>query len=90
MSLNNILKDERKIERIAKACFRSVDRDGSGFIDIKELENVMRTISSDLRLTAPTSEDIKYVFKVLDDDESGCITYKEFKFLIQCVLEYIC
>ena len=60
MSFNNILKDDRKLERIARASFKSVDKDGSGLIDIKELENVMKSIAIDLRLKPPCHQDIKY------------------------------
>ena len=89
MSIKSILNDDRKLDRIAKVAFKSVDKDGSGLIDIKELENVMKSIAIDLRLNNPSHQDIKDVFDMLDEDNSGNISYKEFKFLIQCLLESI-
>jgi len=89
MSIKNIINDEKKVDRIARACFKSVDKDGSGLIDIKELESVMKAIAGDLSLPNPTHQDIKDVFKMLDTDNSGNISFYEFKFLIQCVLESI-
>ncbi len=89
MSIKNILNDDKKLDRIARVSFKSVDKDGSGLIDIKELENVMKSIAIDLRLNTPSHQEIKDVFNMLDEDNSGNISYKEFKFLIQCLLESI-
>ena len=87
MSIKNILNDDKKLDRIARVTFNSVDKDGSGLIDIRELEVVMKSIAVDLRLTPPSKPDIKEVFDILDEDKSGIISYIEFKFLIKCVLE---
>jgi Ca2+-binding EF-hand superfamily protein len=87
MSLKNILNDDKKLDRIARVSFNSVDKDGSGLIDIRELELVMKSIASDLRLETPSKIDIKEVFDMLDEDKSGNISYIEFKFLIKCLLE---
>ena len=67
--------------------FNSVDKDGSGLIDIKELENVMHSISNDLGLKPPSKREIREVFNMLDSDGSGNITFYEFKFLVKCILE---
>lgn len=78
MSLKNILNDDNKLDRIARVAFNSVDKDGSGLIDIRELELVMKSIATDLRLALPSKEDIKDVFDMLDEDKSGNISYIEF------------
>jgi hypothetical protein len=87
MSIRNILNNDKKLDRIARVAFNSVDKDGSGLIDIRELEVVMKSIASDMGLSPPTKQEIKDVFDILDDDKSGNISIKEFKFLIKCVLE---
>jgi Ca2+-binding EF-hand superfamily protein len=87
MSIKNILNNDKKLDRIARLAFQSVDKDGSGLIDIRELELVMVSISKDLRLDPPSKQEIKEVFNMLDSDQSGNISYKEFKVLIRCVLE---
>lgn len=79
----------KKLERIARVTFDSVDKDGSGLIDIKELEVVMNSIANDLGLTPPSKKEIKECFDLLDTDRSGNINYEEFKFLIKSVLEFI-
>ena len=87
MSIRNILNNDKKLDRISRIAFNSVDKDGSGLIDERELELVMKSIANDLGLAKPTKEEIKEVFTMLDEDKSGNISYGEFKFLIKCVLE---
>ena len=87
MSLKSIVSNEKKLEKIARVVFNSVDKDGSGLIDIKELENVMQSISEDLGLKQPSRKEIREVFNMLDSNGSGNITFYEFKFLVKCILE---
>jgi len=87
MSIRKILNDDKKLDRIAKIAFRSVDKDGSGLIDFKEMEIVMKAIAKDLRMAPPTKNDIREVFAMLDEKGTGIISIKEFKILIKCVLE---
>ena len=81
MSLKSIVSNERKLERISRVVFNSVDKDGSGLIDIKELEGVMYAVANDLGLKQPSRKEIREVFNMLDSDGSGNITFLEFKFL---------
>lgn len=87
MSLKSIIQDDKKLEKIARVVFNSVDKDGSGLIDIKELETVMYSISNDLGLKQPSRREIREVFNMLDSDGSGNITFYEFQFLVKCILE---
>lgn len=87
MSLKSIVENEQKLEKVARVVFNSVDKDGSGLIHMKELENVMYSISNDLGLKPPSRKEIRDVFGMLDSDGSGNITFYEFKFLIKCILE---
>lgn len=89
MSIRRILNDQKKISRIAKVVFNSVDKDGSGLIDMNELELVMNTISKDLCLPLPSKTEVRDVFKLLDTDGSGMISLEEFKALIKVILEYL-
>lgn len=87
MSIRKILNDQRKIDRIAKVVFNSVDKDGSGLIDMNELEVVMNTISKDMGLPKPSKTEVKDVFVLLDTDNSGMVSYNEFKRVIKGILE---
>ena len=87
MSVQNILKHPNRIEKKKKRVFNSVDKDGSGLIDLNELEKVMYTISEDLDLPIPSHNEVKKVFSMLDTDNSTMISYKEFRVLIVGILE---
>lgn len=87
MSLRSIIEDDKKLEKISRVVFNSVDKDGSGLIDIKELETVMYSISNDLGLKPPSRREIREVFNMLDSDGSGQIKFYEFQFLVKCILE---
>ena len=87
MSVQNILNNPKRIDIIAKKVFNSVDKDGSGLIDMNELEKVMVTIYSDLDLTMLSHNEVKEVFNMFDADNSTMISYKEFRVLIAGILE---
>ncbi len=85
--ITNILSDQDKFLEVAKQAFKSVDIDGSGEIDDKELEMIMIKLSAELGAELPSSEDVKEVMDYLDTDKSGTISFDEFKVLILDVLE---
>ena len=89
MSIRSILNNEKKLSNIAKVVFNSVDKDGSGLIDCKELTIVLEAIYKDLGLAVPSKKYMKEVFNMLDDNGSGTININEFKLLIRCILEYL-
>jgi len=86
-SVNDILSNEELFEEVAKAAFSSVDTDGSGEIDAKELGKVMQQLASETNTEEPSVEEVNEVLEALDEDKSGKISYKEFKVLIREVLK---
>lgn len=86
-SVADILNNEELFEEVAKAAFSSVDTDGSGEIDAKELGKVMQQLASETNTEEPSSEEVNEVLEALDEDKSGKISYKEFKVLIREVLK---
>lgn len=86
-AIKDILANEKKFTEVAKVAFDSVDTDRSGQIDGAELEKVMVQIATDMGAEAPTKEDVQEVLQHLDTDNSGKISFDEFKVLIKDVLE---
>lgn len=82
-----ILANDQLFLEVAKAAFDSVDSDGSGQIDSKELEQAMAQIAGDMGAEAPSKDDVAEVLEHLDSDKSGKISFEEFKVLIRDVLE---
>lgn len=89
MSIKNILYNDKKLEKISKIVFSSIDKDGSGLLDQKELFIVIQSIYEDLRLKLPSKKELKDIFKLLDRNKSGTINVIEFKTLIKCFLIYL-
>mmetsp|Transcript_5776 Transcript_5776/g.6423 ORF Transcript_5776/g.6423 Transcript_5776/m.6423 type:complete len:96 (-) Transcript_5776:356-643(-) len=85
--IDAILNDDQKLTEVAKAAFDAVDTDGSGYIEHKELKQVMETVAKDIGIGSPSDDDVKEVLKELDQNNDGKISLDEFKVLIKQVLE---
>ncbi|CAK74054.1 unnamed protein product (macronuclear) [Paramecium tetraurelia] len=95
-SVKDILKDKKKVRFVAESAFKQVDKDGSGYLERPELEEVMNNVAADLgvevsitsiTLQPPTSEEIDEVLKELDENGDGKLSIDEFQVLIEQVLE---
>jgi Ca2+-binding EF-hand superfamily protein len=82
-----ILNDDDKLLEIARDAFESVDTDGSGFIEQRELKEVMAGVASDVGMSQPSDADVDEVMRSLDANSDGKISLDEFKALIKAVLE---
>jgi Ca2+-binding EF-hand superfamily protein len=84
--IKETLSNQKKFMEVAKAAFDSVDVDGSGSIDSKELEKVMIQIAHDFKADPPSNEEVMEMMDRLDQDGSGKISFDEFLILIRDVL----
>ena len=85
-AIKEILLDDALMHEITQKSFKIIDKDGSGKIDLEELEQVIARVSSDMGTNPPSKEDMKEVFDNLDKDKSGTIEYDEFFLLIKDIL----
>ncbi len=69
---------KEKIKTISDLAFIAVDADNSNSLDSDELAAIMKEVAKEMRVTAPTQNDIKTVLSELDEDESGCVSKDEF------------
>ena len=61
------------VNYILEQCFDLFDKDNDGFITIKELATVMRSLGHN-----PTEIELQEMIRIYDRDESGTIDFPEF------------
>ncbi|EGR27394.1 hypothetical protein IMG5_196640 [Ichthyophthirius multifiliis] len=84
--LREILKDDSKVKQIAIAAFNTVDTDKSGYIDLDELEALMKDMAVTLNITAPTKFEISNAFKEIDADKDKRISLDEFTIMVREII----
>jgi Ca2+-binding EF-hand superfamily protein len=85
--MQDILNDETKFNQVAQMAFDAVDVDKSGQIDSTELHTALTEMAKDLGFDAPSADEVKAVLGELDSDNSGKLSFDEFKTFIRKVLE---
>jgi len=76
--MTNILSDETKFQAMCRAAFDEIDKDKSGSVDIKELEQCLKNMSAKNGLPAPSKSDIQDALKLFDKNKDGTIQFSEF------------
>ncbi|KAL4470228.1 hypothetical protein ABPG74_011839 [Tetrahymena malaccensis] len=84
--LRELLKDDHKVRQIAIAAFNTVDTDKSGYIDLDELEALMKDMAGQLNIQAPTKLEVGNAFKEIDADKDKRISLEEFTVMVREIL----
>lgn len=87
LTVEQILADEAALNEVTKSVFESVDTDGSGTIDRRELKAAMTDVARMAGMEAPSEASIDQALTALDQDQSGTIDVEEFKVLIRQLLQ---
>ncbi|KAM3139807.1 hypothetical protein pb186bvf_008049 [Paramecium bursaria] len=87
MNLRQILSDKEKVLQITKAAFKVLDKDGSQFLERRELQEIMNNSAFMLKIDRPSTEEVDEVLKDLDKNQDGKLSLDEFQTLIEQVLE---
>lgn len=74
----SILSDETKFKAMCKAAFDDIDKDKTGSIDTKELEQTLKQMASKNGLPAPSKQDVQDALKLFDKNKDGTIQFSEF------------
>ena len=74
---------------VARRLFEQFDKDHSGFIEEKEVENIIKESYRQMGQDkfAPTSEDIKVWMMMTDTNKDGVVTLEEYESLVRRSLE---
>ena len=78
-AIDKILKDENKINTVARAMFQEADVDKSGKINLKEMHILLKRICEDFGLPQPSKDEADEILKELDSDKNGEVDFIEFK-----------
>ena len=83
MSIQELLKDPAKIEKICSDYFYSIDKNKNGVLEFREIKKILRKFAEETDTAQEPEEKIKTAFNQLDSNNDGKISYEEFKTLFQ-------
>ena len=86
-TIKYILTQKDKIKIVSDLAFDSVDADESNSLEQEELTEIMKEVARDLRVKAPTDQDVTDILQILDEDGNDCIDKEEFVQLIMMVFD---
>ncbi|XP_048870942.1 parvalbumin-like EF-hand-containing protein [Brienomyrus brachyistius] len=71
-------KTSEEKEEMIKRAFRTLDKDGSGYIEWNEIKYILSTIPSSVPLAPLSDDEAEAIMQVADVDGDGRINFKEF------------
>ena len=87
-ALDALLKDEKTFSEVVSAVFASIDKDGSGTLEINEVEEFITSVCTEMGIKkAPGKDNIKEVFEELDEDKSKTISKDELAKFLRVLFE---
>jgi len=89
VKINEILNDQKAIEKIARGVFLRADADHNGYISMDELDVLIKYISAECQGPSPTSKDIEEIMKSMDTNNDGKLTFEEFLPLVSDILKLL-
>eukprot|EP00826_Nyctotherus_ovalis_P062240 TRINITY_DN8971_c0_g1_i4.p1 TRINITY_DN8971_c0_g1~~TRINITY_DN8971_c0_g1_i4.p1 ORF type:complete len:114 (-),score=43.22 TRINITY_DN8971_c0_g1_i4:159-500(-) len=87
-AVDALLKDERGFTELVEAVFASIDKDGSGTLEVSEVEEYVFSSCSEMGIKqTPDRSTIRSVFEELDEDKSSTIDKKELAKFLRSLFE---
>ena len=80
--LIQIIENKKLLDEYLIKCFKSIDTDNSGYVDIKELQNMLFNVSDNSHVNKPNQKKINEIFDKIDENKDGMISKDE---LIHCM-----
>ena len=76
--LIKIIKNKLLLDEYLIKCFKSIDTDNSGYVDVKELQNMLFNVSDNSHVNKPNDEKVHEIFDEIDRNKDGKISCEEF------------
>ncbi len=87
-ALDALLKDSNTFSEVVSAVFSSIDTDGNGTLEIKEVQDFITGVCTEMGIKkAPKEASIKEVFEELDEDKSMNISRDELAKFLRVLFE---
>ena len=87
-AIDTLLSDEKTFSEVVTAVFTSIDKDGSGTLEIDEVEEFIMSVCSEMGIkNAPAKGNIRDVFEELDEDKSKNISKDELAKFLRVLFE---
>jgi Ca2+-binding EF-hand superfamily protein len=84
--IRHLLSDEKLLIEVCQPVFNQIDSENSGFIDEKELFDVMTKTSESIKSRPPTIDQVQRVMQSIDKSQEGKISFDEYIELIKLLL----
>ena len=78
-TLEDIIQNKEKFERIVSTIFKQVDKSGTGEISSADLKSFMMKVSQQIGYALPTDKQVECKLKKLDLNKDGTLNLEEFK-----------
>ena len=83
MDIKELLKDPKKVEKICRDYFNSIDKNKNGVLEYKEIKVILEKFADESDSAMAPEDEILKAFKDLDRNKDGKISYSEFKTLFE-------
>lgn len=84
---NEEQQQENEIKEIIKKAFDAYDEDGSGFLEEQEIRRLLDDACKELGTPTITSEHLKKIIKVVDNNGDGKFSVDELSSIIKPILK---
>lgn len=78
MDIEELKKDPKKLESVAKKAFDDFDKNKNGKLEFNEIYKVLEGFSASTSLLTPSAKEVRETFNSLDLNKDGKINFNEF------------
>ena len=85
--IKKLLDDKDKLDQLIRNAFLQIDTEKKGFLNIKEIEDVLISLANEMLIEEPNRDEIEELKLFMDPNNNQKLEYKEFYSMMRQVLE---